>query len=489
MDDQGVRFPRAGGRRSTQRAGTDVFAAAAGAVDPGLAVQIRDEDDWRARYPIHLRQLTAAAARSPDAGAAVARAGLARIHATFEYVDGPTTLTTMRAVAGTPRPPLGTRTITGSGAAPDALVVPYRGAGLRGGQLLDAVDDWVARGVVEPAVRTALAAVVAHPEWLDLTGRWFGVLGAGAEMAPTGHLLQWGADVAAIDVPDADVWRRLEGLAGAGTGRLHMPISTTGGYPLGADLTANPAGIRAWLDQFDQPLVLGNYAYADGAAFVRLSVAADAVIAALRDRRPDHGVVCLATPTDAFAVSADVVRAARLRHAGSGARMVCRLARTLTAGRLLVPNYRATVETDSGEQVGVADSLVRQQGPNYALAKRLQRWRALSTHAAGGHGAIHVAPPTSTRSVIRNRVLAAAYGGASLFGVEIFAPETSRAVMAALLVHDLHRHVADTGPVPRDEHALTAAAAHGGLWRVAWEPRTALPLAVARGAPAVLSRR
>lgn len=488
MDDQGVQFPRIGGRRSTQRAGSDVFAAAAGVVDPGLAVEIRNEGDWRTRYPIHLRHLTAAAARSPSDGAAVARAGLARIHGTFAYVDGPVTLRTMRAVTATPRPALGTRTITGSGAAPDTLVVPYRGADLHGARLLAAVDDWVGRGIVEPGVRTALADVVAHPERLDLTGTWFGVLGAGAEMAPTAHLLQWGAEVAAVDVRDADVWRRLEAHADAGTGRLHMPVSTTGDYPLGADLTTNPAGIRAWLDHFDQPLVLGNYAYADGPAFVRLSVAADAVIAALRARRADHRVVCLATPTDAFAVSADVVRATRERAASRGFGVASHLVRTVSAGRLLVPNYGTTVETARGEQLGIADSLVLQQGPNYALAKRLQRWRALTTHADGGHGAIHVAPPTRTRSVMRNRILAAAYGGASLFGVEVFAPETSRAVMAALLVHDLRR-ATDAAPTLRDEHTLTAAAAHGGLWSVAWELRTALPLAVARGAPAVLIGR
>ena len=57
--------------------------------------------------------------------------------------------------------------------------------------------------------------------------------------------------------------------------------------------------------------------------------------------------------------------------------------------------------------------------------------------------------------------------------------DASRAIMTALLVHDLNHEAAAAlpggggadGGVERD---LTEAAAHSGLWRVAWEPRSAL---------------
>jgi hypothetical protein len=84
-------------------------------------------------------------------------------------------------------------------------------------------------------------------------------------------------------------------------------------------------------------------------------------------------------------------------------------------------------------------------------------------------------------------VLAAAYAGAPMFGIETFEPATSRALMGALLVHDLRAHQETPRQArPVAEHRLTAAAAHGGLWRLAWEPRTALPLAVLRGATRLL---
>src|SRR5205085_5444356 len=108
------------------------------------------------------------------------------------------------------------------------------------------------------------------------------------------------------------------------------------------------------------------------------------------------------------------------------------LLQSLSGRRLLRPAYPA------GSDPGICDSLVAQQGPNYALAKRLQRWRATVARDAGAAVSMNVAPPTRTRSVTRNRVLAAAYAGAHRFGLEVFEPATTRVLMAALLVHDLH---------------------------------------------------
>ncbi len=90
----------------------------------------------------------------------------------------------------------------------------------------------------------------------------------------------------------------------------------------------------------------------------------------------------------------------------------------MSGGRLLRRQYVP------GVAPGVNDSLVPQQGPNYALAKRLQRWRAAVAREAGTTVSLNVAPPTRTRSVVKNRALAAAYAGAHRFGVEVFEPAT-----------------------------------------------------------------
>jgi len=99
---------------------------------------------------------------------------------------------------------------------------------------------------------------------------------------------------------------------------------------------------------------------------------------------------------------------------------------------------------------------------------------------------MNVAPPTRTRSVLKNRALAAAYVGAPRFGVEVYEPATTKTLMAALLVHDLH-----TGGGPAQAHPWqdeAHAAAHGGLWRTAYAPRSALTLAALIGYRAARGR-
>ena len=62
---------------------------------------------------------------------------------------------------------------------------------------------------------------------------------------------------------------------------------------------------------------------------------------------------------------------------------------------------------------------------------------------------------------------------------KLFEPATCKVAMAALLVHDVH-----TGGGPAHAHPWqdeAHAAAHGGLWRIAYAPRSALGLAAALG--------
>jgi hypothetical protein len=223
------------------------------------------------------------------------------------------------------------------------------------------------------------------------------------------------------------------------------------------------------------PLVLGNYVYADGGDNVRVASAVDALTVRLQASRRDLALAFLATPTDVFAVPADAVaQSARAYAARSpAARLGGGPLRALSGGRLLRRAY------PPGADPGICDSLIPQQGPNYALAKRVQRWRATVARHDGTVVSMNVAPPTRTRSVTKNRALAAAYIGAPRFGVEVFEPATTTTLMAALLVHDLH-----TGGGPTQDRAWqdeAYAAAHGGLWRIAYAPRSALGLAALLG--------
>ncbi|MEV4481989.1 hypothetical protein [Micromonospora coxensis] len=478
---RGVVFPRTGEGRSTSALGRAVVADALRAVDPVGARSAEHETNWRHGYLGHFRRLVEAGLPSRDAALTIARDGLASLHARMRVLDDDGRETGLDEVFTAPasHEPLRTVTMAGEGPVERELSLPYRGRRLRGDELLRQLDAWVDAGVVEPSCAEAVRAVHAHPDWLDLADQRVVVLGAGAEMGPLPSLLRWGADVVAVDLPRPEIWRRLLQTTRRHGGRLLLPVrtgaDTTGDAALagaaGADLLHRLPQVADWLRGVEGRLVLGNYVYADGATNVRVATAVDALTEHLRRHREDVALAFLATPTDVFAVPADAVRHAERAYAARGPAR--RALRVLSGGRLLHRNYPPDADP------GINDSLVPQQGPNYALAKRLQRWRAAVARDAGSTVSFTVAPPTRTRSVVRNRALAAAYAGAHRFGIEIFEPATSNTLMAAVLVHDLRTGGGPALAHPWQDEAY--AAAHGGLWRVPYAPRSALGLAVLLG--------
>jgi len=469
--------------------GRAVVADALRAADPAGAAAAERDTDWRKGYLVHFRRLVEAGLVSKEGAVSVARAGLESMHRRMRVAPAGGAETGLGSLLSEPAGrPVGTVTVPGAGRAGEGLSLPYRGDALRGGALLRQLEAWVAGGVIEPSCAAAVQTVAAHPEWLRVPGHTVAVLGAGAEVGPLSPLLSWGARVIAVDLPRPPIWARVLDTARRSAGTLlvpvtaqppgqHQPAGQAGDLTerAGLDLASEVPAVADWLAAVDGPLVLGNYVYADGAANVRLSAAVDTLTMRLQARRGDVALAFLATPTDVFAVPADAVAQSASAYAtrSGGMRLASWLLRALSGGRLLRRAY------PPGADPGINDSLVLQQGPNYVLAKRLQRWRATVAREAGTAVSLNVAPPTRTRSVVKNQVLAAAYAGAHRFGVEVFEPATTRVLMAALLVHDLHTGGGPAQPHPWQDEAH--AAAHGGLWRIAYTPRSVLALAAALG--------
>jgi hypothetical protein len=479
----GISFPAdPDGRRGTTELGRGVVADALRAVDPVGASAASQETAWRSRYLVHFRRLVEAGLPTPEAWCSIAEAGLRSARDRMVVAsEGGVDLPLDSALDSPARRELVSLEVAGSGDALDELVLPYRGAKLRGTELSAQLDDWAVRGVLELSAAEAVKEVAVHPEWLRLEGRTAVVLGAGAEMGPLEPLLRWGATVAAVDLPNPQVWEHVMGIANRGAGRLLVPVGAgasaqqgSAQQTAGADLLDEVPAVADWLTGLDGQLVLGNYLYADGGTHVRLSVAADVLASRVGRDRPDAALAFLATPTDVFVAPREAVEQSNLTYAErSGvAKTVGRPLRWVSRGRLLHRAYAPDADP------GIADSLVTVQGPNYALAKRLQRWRACTARRAGQQVSFHVAPSTRTRSVVKNRALAAAYAGAHRFGIEVFEPATANTLMAALLVHDLH------AAPPAHDHPWqdeAFAAVHGGLWRAPYEPRSALGLSAVLG--------
>ncbi len=479
----GIAFPaQPDGSRSTTSTGRAIVADALSAVDPVGGRAAESETAWRSRYLLHMRRLVEAGVAEPEAWWGVADAGLAAVHERMRVIspDGEDLpLTSVLEMAGSTH--LETVEVQGSREPETELTLPYRGTRLAGAALRAQLEQWAREGVLEPSAVDAVLEVAAHPEWLALPGQTVAVLGAGAEMGPLTALLRWGATVAAVDLPVPSVWERVVKTAESGAGRLLVPVAPgTGTSPgeiagaAGVDLVADVPAVADWLGSLDGRLTLGNYLYADGGAHVLVSVAADVLGRRLTAARPDTALAFLATPTDVFVVPREAVEHSNAAWAqrSATAKTVGRPLRWATRGRLLHRAYPPVADP------GIGDALVPVQGPNYALAKRIQRWRATIARRDGQTVSFHVAPSTRTKSVVKSRALAAAFAGAHRFGVEVFEPGTANVLMAALLVHDLNVD-APTHDHPWQDEAF--AAVHGGLWRSAYEPRSALGLAAVLG--------
>ncbi|PTT92680.1 hypothetical protein DBR42_01500, partial [Pelomonas sp. HMWF004] len=371
----------------------------------------------------------------------------------------------------------------GGPAAPAPWTVPLHGRELSGDALARQLDHWEHAGICEPAHAAALRDCLAHPEWFDLSDQHLVLLGAGSEAGPLGWLARWRANLVGIDLARPATWKRIAATVLAGNGTLTAPVAP--GLPLdvahaGADLLGDTPEIAAWLAGLGGPLAVASLAYLDGERHLRVSLAMDAISATLCTADARTQLAYMATPTDVFAVPEAVATAVMQRYAQRG--LVKKLAqfgaRLGSGGRGFVPHIEALIDAGDFGRWGLVDALVVEQGPNYALAKRLQQWRALVARAEGHRVAFNVAPSTTTASVVSNPLLAAGFRGASRFGVETFEPATTNALMAAMWVHQLRT-------APRDfAHPLKLlvhTANHGGLWRLPYRPRSVLPMAALLG--------
>jgi len=483
------------GRVSTTRVGRDVVTTAMNAVDPTAANRISAIKKWRDDYIGPFRELVSAGTTSAGAAYAIAAAGLDELHRNAVVVRDGEQRPAREALLQDRESVFRSVTVQGNMTRDPGLTIPMQGARLFGPEVRRQLDTWVADGVVERGFATALHTVLDNPAWVDLSDLTVVVLGAGAEMGPLRSLLRWGAHVIAVDLPRPEIWQRVIAVARNSSGRLTIPVPTSSALPdiispdqdeelartAGINIIAQLPELYGWLREVEGPFTLGTYTYADGATHLRLGLATDVLGATLLEHRNDIGLAFLATPTDVYAVSPTTVEESRRRWNTRGLVGLAQL--PLRATGQFAQNYPSTITTDRGE-IGIADCLVTIQGPNYALAKRLQRWRATVARQTGVWASLNVAPATRTRSVVKNRALAAAYAGAHRFGVEVFDPSTSNTIMAALFVHDLRSTNSLARPdavVQHPDEPWATQAAHAGLWTCAYAPRSVLGIAAAMG--------
>lgn len=246
----------------------------------------------------------------------------------------------------------------------------------------------------------------------------------------------------------------------------------------GCDLLSELPEITAWLLNVrpGDRLVIGAYAYLDGALFLRVSVAMDALIDVLLTKRkgPKAAVCYLCTPTDAHVCPPAAVEQAKteFKRAPLWQQLFSGICSIFAPRRALKKNYSSKgpiQDKDTGKPIHICDATVVDQGPNYILAKRLQHWRAVSARANGHVVSTNIAPSTRTISVCSNKMFALSYAGMHSFKpFEVFDPDTSNSVMTALLINDLRNPLSVASPdrvLTNPMELFAENSFHGGAWR------------------------
>ena len=525
--ETGTVFPKDGSpedTRATTETGKKIIEAAlrgAGGEEANKAAdKVKKERSWRFKYVKHYEQLVRVGVSSKQAALGSAKAGLDWIYENFEFIKDGKCVKFKEAMAACTTTPFHTGVVKGTKATDDhSYRVPYDGgwhpsspkppapsAVLHGSSLKAQLEKWVKGGVIEKDASDAVAWTADYFSGKkDLSQCYFVMIGAGSAMGPFAKLLECGANVVALDIPGKwgsparpTLWRRLVKEARNSRGSIIFPLSAPQAdckdddalcAAAGADLTQQPFEIANWLVKWAKTLppearvVIGNYTYLDGDMHVKLALCADVLIQALRKERPSTAVAFLCTPTDLHVVPEEAAEAnLSMYNSGPGNGVYLFLEHMIMAFsgfKYLRKNHMEPAkyrDASSIRDVHLVDGLSVAQGPNYALAKRMQHWRAVIEYEGGATVSSMVAPSTATLSVIHNRAFAWAYGGMPYFGFEIFKQETTNAIMAAILIQDVYNEWGPKNPKNRKTFGINSAlevfkwqAVHGGLWRAPYK--------------------
>jgi len=322
---RGVSWPKdKKGERSSTDVNKAILAAAVGAVNKQKEEAINKTRSWRFGYVKHLAAMVEEQCQSPEAAIKIAQAGLDKAYDLFEFIapDG-SAVSLKEAMGQKSNDKFYTGFIKGEGKkGKNELEIPYDEQTLRGDKIKKQVKEWVEYGTIEPSAGEAIISCVDHPEYLDLSDRYFVLLGAGSAMGPFLVLMALGANVIAVDLDRPFIWQRLIKIARLSSGSITFPLSKPQDKLAGEEELMEKAGcnlfthtpmIRDWLMDLypGKSFTIGSYAYLDGARHVQVSLAMDAICRDLSEKRKNTSLAYLCTPTDLHLVPKEAYDAAR----------------------------------------------------------------------------------------------------------------------------------------------------------------------------------
>jgi hypothetical protein len=463
---------------------------------PEITSRIQDVSNWRKEYLEVFGDLAISEGVSISNLTGIATQGLAELASCVFTQNGQGLYDSVDQAWLSAKDSVTTISIKGTGTAEKVAIEGQTGP------LSQTAKKWVSEQLAEPGLVGVYEFLDTHPD-LPIRKDLLIALAGAAEFAPTEHWLRWGGQIAVIARSRPETWLKFIRLARLSSGellipilqsKLNQPIDTLSDEEIatlaGLDLVENHNEVAGWISDISTRtsgrLVLGCYAYAPSTNHIRVQSVQDALIAtAMKNVKPEKlGLSWLATPTDSAPGPREIANAQVERYSSRGIGTIIRDSFFGAFGQARPARPKNFLDT-MGAELTLINSAVQQQGPSYSFSKRTQRWRAHLAHQAGVKVSYAVSPPARTNSVLSHKILKASYKGAPLFGIKPFEVATAKSAIAAVLLRDLHdknAYLDKTSTV--DLH--TYAAIHGGLWRLAYNPKTVWTVATLLGLPALL---
>jgi hypothetical protein len=501
-------------KRSTTSTAKMIYSAALEAANDEegrqacAKLKASSDKKWRYGYRPFVRAVASSMASHDASPLEIARAGLQSAHKSFNFRrKGFQEMSLMKACED------GTFTgsfVTGvtkqkSSSQPNFTGVPYNGKEYRGDDLVQLANDFSKSGQAEPSFSTSIHEIINDSTILKdgLTDHVFVLMGATSEMGPLTTLLDLGASVIALARPaskrDPEKWIRLLKKAENSPGKMIYPTRSKDASiaGAGADALTDTPEIINWLVELFQthPLVqnktLYMYSgiYLDGGMFVRASMAMEMIISECTKRLPSNklpALIYIDTPSHAHVVARETYDG----HLEQKKNAPLLLKIGATCG--LIKNPKVIENPGNKNGIVVMDFLATQQGPNYSLAKQLQRWRAIwARHSEalifpGSNGkevvkpkqlvSLTLGPAAKTDSVMHSPTMAMVMNTIEQVKPNVaHEPETVQALMTLIMIRDIKSSNAlgnpanDQGDTKNGTNPhmnfLVENSWHGGYWR------------------------
>ena len=458
----GIQWPIESGGKTTNVA-KDIWCAAADAGNENsLSKAIRNERNWRFGYSKHLAKLgDITAASSRDNAKHIASSGLNEMLKKFVFVQLDNadprniTTTTLYDLGNIPYPGEGkskfsTKKLEGTKAIPSELSFAYQKGTLEASQIGNKMKEWVEYGTCEPDCTDKVLKVVPALAEGSLKGKWFVLLGAGSEMGPLKFLLTYGANVIAIRTRKSKGWLNMAKIAEDSAGTLFVPIAKdekilsdgdavtiNWSEMAGCDILTETLDIRNWIiDVLGGPnpkteVTVGLYTYLDSEAHVRVTLGCDVIMTGIEKAFSRTRFAYIGSTSVSTAITQEMEDAVSKNRAASPLWM--KATRCLPPVTSKLENVMDSQSED--KTIHLRHGFILAQGPNYALAKTAQVWRAM---IATNYPSFCVGPITRTESVCHNTTMAAMLKSYDrIKPYEIMDPPCASTILGLLLAYDI----------------------------------------------------